>query len=190
MWHWCCWSVAHWCLGCPFTLVTPLYRIYWHSGLEPRWLHSYIVRNSNPYTTTENYLPLSCFFGFLTQFLCVKPYVPREPQRDPSNRRLCEHGIYIWHCQESNSQPVLSQAEPIPLGHSDGHGSDPHSPIPIQIPFPWSYHDLTLMILYQHHSHMDPPQPHSHGPTTNWLPKSSINTTIHALTPHDPHHSS
>ena len=45
------------------------------------------------------------------QFLCrEKPYVPREPQRDPSNRRLNEHGIYIRHCQESNSQPVLSQA--------------------------------------------------------------------------------
>ena len=42
---------------------------------------------------------------------CVKPYVPREPRRNPSKRRLNEHGIlYIRHCQESNSQPVLSQA--------------------------------------------------------------------------------
>ena len=40
---------------------------------------------------------------------CVKPYVPREPRRNPSNRRLNEHGIYIRHCQESNSQPVPSQ---------------------------------------------------------------------------------
>ena len=40
----------------------------------------------------------------------VKPYVPREPRRDPSNRRLNEHGIYIRHCQESNSWPVPSQA--------------------------------------------------------------------------------
>ena len=35
---------------------------------------------------------------------------PRELRRDPSNRRLNEHGIYIRHCQESNSQPVPSQA--------------------------------------------------------------------------------
>ena len=28
----------------------------------------------------------------------------------PSNLRLKEHGIYIRHCQESNSQPVPSQA--------------------------------------------------------------------------------
>ena len=27
---------------------------------------------------------------------CVKPYVPREPRRDSSNRRLNEHGIYIY----------------------------------------------------------------------------------------------
>ena len=30
-------------------------------------------------------------------------------QRDPSNRRLYEHGICIRHCQDSNSQPVPSQ---------------------------------------------------------------------------------
>ena len=51
---------------------------------------------------------VNCFF-FKHNF-CVKPYVPREPRRDPSNRRLNEHGIYIRHCQESNSQPVPSQA--------------------------------------------------------------------------------
>ena len=49
------------------------------------------------------------FYIFQHNF-CVKPYVPREPRRDPSNRRLNEHGIYIRHCQESNSQPVPSQA--------------------------------------------------------------------------------
>ena len=47
---------------------------------------------------------------FFQHNFCVKPYVPWEPRRDPSNRRLNEHGIYIRHCQESNSQPVLSQA--------------------------------------------------------------------------------
>ena len=30
-------------------------------------------------------------------------------RRDSSNRKLNEHGIYIQHCQESNSQPVPSQ---------------------------------------------------------------------------------
>ena len=34
--------------------------------------------------------------------------------RNPSNRRLNEHGIYIRHCQESNSQPVLSQVRADP----------------------------------------------------------------------------
>ena len=34
---------------------------------------------------------------------------PENP-KDPSNRRLNEHGIYIRHCQESNSQLVPSQA--------------------------------------------------------------------------------
>ena len=55
---------------------------------------------------------LSLFF-FQHNF-CVKPYVPREPRRDPSNRRLYEHGIYIRHCQESNSQPVSSQVRADP----------------------------------------------------------------------------
>ena len=41
--------------------------------------------------------------------MTVKPYVPRKPRRDPSNRRLNEHSIYIRHCQESNSQPDPSQ---------------------------------------------------------------------------------
>ena len=51
---------------------------------------------------------------FFKHKFCIKPYVPRETRRDPSNRRLNEHGIYIRHCQESNSQPVPSQAEADP----------------------------------------------------------------------------
>ena len=43
---------------------------------------------------------------FFLQNFCVKPCVPGEPRRDPSNRRLNEHGIYIRHCQESNSLPM------------------------------------------------------------------------------------
>ena len=46
---------------------------------------------------------------FFKHNLCIKPYVPRESRKDPSNRRLIEHGIYIRHCQESISQPVPSQ---------------------------------------------------------------------------------
>ena len=45
-------------------------------------------------------------FFFNTIFVSSHNYVPREPRRDPSNPRLNELGIYIQHCQESNSQPV------------------------------------------------------------------------------------
>ena len=45
---------------------------------------------------------------FLTKFLCQAICTQRTPKR-PKNR-LNEHGIYIRHCQESNSQPVPSQA--------------------------------------------------------------------------------
>ena len=61
------------------------------------------------------------FFKFFKNTIfvfCVKPYVPREPRKDPSNRRLNEHGIYIRHCQESNSHPVPPKREPIPLDYS------------------------------------------------------------------------
>ena len=51
--------------------------------------------------------PESCFFS--TQYFC-QAICTQEPRRDPSNRRLNEHGIYIRHCQESNSQLVPSQA--------------------------------------------------------------------------------
>ena len=54
----------------------------------------------------------SCYIFTITIcVMCIKPYVPREPCWDPSNRRLYEHGIWynIRHCQESSSQPVPSQ---------------------------------------------------------------------------------
>ena len=54
-----------------------------------------------------NYTPVLYFFK---HNFCVKRYLPREPRRNPSNRRLNEHGIYIRHCHVSNSQPVPSQA--------------------------------------------------------------------------------
>ena len=34
---------------------------------------------------------LILFLVFFKHNFCVKPYVPREPGRDPSNRRLNEH---------------------------------------------------------------------------------------------------
>ena len=40
---------------------------------------------------------------------CIRPYVPREPRRDPSNWWLYEHGICFRRCQDSNSQPVPYQ---------------------------------------------------------------------------------
>ena len=57
-----------------------------------------------------SYSNVPLFYFLFKHNFCVKPYVPREPRKDPSNRRLNEHGIYIRHCQESNSQPVPSQA--------------------------------------------------------------------------------
>ena len=70
---------------------------------------------------------------FLKHNFRVKPYVPREPRRDPSNRRLNEHGIYIWHCQESNTQPVPSKAgvdTTTPQWRTDG---------PFDVPDPTDY---------------------------------------------------
>ena len=49
-------------------------------------------------------------FTIFQHNFCVKPYALREPRRDPSKRRLNEHGMCIRQCQESNSQPVPSQA--------------------------------------------------------------------------------
>ena len=51
-------------------------------------------------------------FQVLTQYLC-QAICNRVP-RDSSNRRLYEHGICIRHCQESNPQPVPSQARADP----------------------------------------------------------------------------
>ena len=44
---------------------------------------------------TYIFRPPSDLLFFLKHNFCVKPYVPREPWRDPSNRRLNKHGIYI-----------------------------------------------------------------------------------------------
>ena len=60
--------------------------------------------------TSDHLVEIHFFLNlFSTQFLCQAICVPREPQKDPTNCRLNEHGIYIRHCQELNSQPVPSQ---------------------------------------------------------------------------------
>ena len=33
------------------------------------------------------------FFNLKKAIFFIKPFVPREPRRDPSNCRICEHGI-------------------------------------------------------------------------------------------------
>ena len=49
---------------------------------------------------------------FFQHNFCVKLYVPGEPRRDPSDRRLNKHGI--WCIFVRNSQPVMSQVRADP----------------------------------------------------------------------------
>ena len=65
------------------------------------------------------------FFMFFQHNFCVKLYVPREPRRDPSNRRLYEHGIwYISDTARNRTHNLFRpKCAPIPLGHSDGQRS-------------------------------------------------------------------
>ena len=65
-----------------------------------------------------------CVRGFFKHNFCVKPYVPREPRRDPSNRRVNKHGIYIRHCRNRTHNLIRYKREPIPLGHSAGLEND------------------------------------------------------------------
>ena len=77
-----------------------------HSPHDPTPNHAF---DWNPYTQYWIWTIIRCKTQFFKHNnLCVKPYVPRELRRDPSN--LTEHGIYIRHCQESNSQSVPPQA--------------------------------------------------------------------------------
>ena len=66
-----------------------------------RYLFLRSAQNSKPIFSSS--LPTLNFFN--TIFVSSHMY-----PENPSNRRLNEHGIYIRHCQESNSQPVPSQA--------------------------------------------------------------------------------
>ena len=72
----------------------------------------------------NNYSKLLChsFFKFFFQHnFCVKPYVPREPRRDPSNRRLNGAGIYISDTARNRTHNLFRpKRKPIPLGNSDG----------------------------------------------------------------------
>ena len=60
-------------------------------------------------------------YYFITQFL-YQAIVLREPQRDPSNHRLHENGIwYIWHCTRTRNHNLFRHKQaPVPLGHCDG----------------------------------------------------------------------
>ena len=101
-----CWMALNWR---PFLGVERLHRYY--------SLH-HVVGNTGCghvcESTRDSTAIIGCFFLFKHNF-CVKLDVPREPRRDSSNRRLNEHGIYIRHCQESNSQLFRPKREPIPM---------------------------------------------------------------------------
>ena len=54
---------------------------------------------------------------------------PEKPRRDPSNRRLNEHGIYIRLSDTTRNRIhhlFHPKREPIPLGNSDGTWPDHH----------------------------------------------------------------
>ena len=61
------------------------------------------------------------FRGHIFQHnFCIKPYVPREPRRDPSNRRL-----WTWDSSDTSITRTRSlfrhKCTLIPLSHRDGH---------------------------------------------------------------------
>ena len=58
---------------------------------------------------------------FLHNFVSSHVY-PRKPRRDPSNRRLYEHGVgYISDTARNRTHNLFRpKCAPIPLGHSDG----------------------------------------------------------------------
>ena len=69
----------------------------------------------------------------------MKPYVPEEPWRDPSNRRLYEHGHGIWYIVSDTARNrthnlLRPKCVPIPLSHNltsvsqiNHHNTKPHS---------------------------------------------------------------
>ena len=96
-----------------------------NSTIEHVWTHIHRQLNTYEHTSIDNCthmnthpstiehawtdnLTIYLFIFFNTIF--VSSHMYPETRRYPSNRRLNEHGIYIRHCQESNSQPVPSQA--------------------------------------------------------------------------------
>ena len=89
------------------------------------WLPLSCIQSSklfNPKTCQKYFI--NFFNTILTQFLYRAMCTQTTQKMDPNNHRLYEHRIqtpvYIWHWQESNSQPVSSQVHAgIPLGHSD-----------------------------------------------------------------------
>ena len=68
----------------------------------------------------------SLLLYFFKHNFCVKPENPEGTQVIVGSMNMGYIILYIRHCQESNSQPVPSQAEPIPLGHIDLYSSTWH----------------------------------------------------------------
>ena len=69
---------------------------------------------------------MHCGRYFLTQFLCqaLCTHYPENPEENPSDRRLNEHGIYISDTARNRSHSLFrSKREPIPLGHSEGQAT-------------------------------------------------------------------
>ena len=79
-----------------------------------KWRSDLIVdqRCLGSFQEITNFLPsLAQIFFLNTIFVSWKPYVPREPWRDPSNRRLHEHGIYIRQIDDRFSKkPIFKKA--------------------------------------------------------------------------------
>ena len=82
-----------------------------------------VEKKSNLFTFTFCIQILEMYLWFIYKIVCIKPYVPREPRRDPNNRRLYEHSS-IWYVSGTTKSQTRNQFRqkcvPIPLGHSDG----------------------------------------------------------------------
>ena len=61
------------------------------------------------------------FFFFFQHNFCVKPYVPREPRKDPSNRGSMSMGYISDTARNRTHNLFRPKQESIPLSHSDSY---------------------------------------------------------------------
>ena len=91
---------------------------------EGRFILTTVTNQTSELTVgnTENMRTVCVSYIFFKHNFCVKPYVPREPRRDPSNHKLYEHGIwYIFDTARNRTRNLFRpKCGSIPLGHSDG----------------------------------------------------------------------